>query len=92
MCLSGPRPLEYRTKAGFYPLDSNPTLENVKTSKVLFRVSFRRSPSQPVHPGRSKSVRDYAQVHDSAKVDGVKINRSDRKLTKPSIILSGKSK
>ena len=58
MCLSGPRPLEYRTKAGFYPLDSNPTLENVKTSKVLFKVFFRPSLSQSVQPGRSKSVRD----------------------------------
>ena len=66
MCLSGPRPLEYRTKAGFYPLDSNPTLENVKTSKVLFKVSFRLSPSQPEGPGwsksgQSKSVQDYVQ-------------------------------
>ena len=83
MCLSGPRPLEYRTKAGFYPLDSNPTLENVKTSKVLFKVSFRLSPSQPVQPGPSPF---------ETRVDGVKVNRSDRKLTKPSIIFSGKSK
>ena len=39
MCQSGPRPLECRTKAGFYPLDSNPRLENVRILKVLIKVN-----------------------------------------------------